>query len=163
MFLPQFNPFPQPDPWWKSLQKDIGERQLLRWQNFFFFNYSWFLHKNVPQMILFLLPQIFFGMEKLLVYIRSLVLHDIFSRNYLKHVFIYIFTNHEYLDFISLPCSLWLFQYSTIYITYKLIKMFILSRLHFLSRYFSFLNCSVIMPVSSVEPAATYTQFTKWC
>ena len=57
-------------------------------------------------MILFLLPQIFFGMEKLLVYIRSLVLHDIFSRNYLKHVFIYIFTNHEYLDFISLPCLL---------------------------------------------------------
>ena len=127
MFLPQLNPFPKPDPWWKSLQKDIGERQLLRWQNFFFFNYSWFLHKNVPQMILFLLPQIFFGMEKLLVYIRSLVLYDIFSRNYLKHVFIYIFTNNEYLDFISLPCLLWLFQYSTIYITYKLMKMFILS------------------------------------
>ena len=35
--------------------------------------------------------------------------------------------------------------------------------LHFLPCYFSFLDCSETMPVSSVEPAATYTQFTKWC
>ena len=34
--------------------------------------------------------------------------------------------------------------------------------LHFLPCYFSFLDCSETMPVSSVEPAATYTQFTKW-
>ena len=35
--------------------------------------------------------------------------------------------------------------------------------LRFLSCYFSLLNCSVTMPVSSVELAATYTPFTKWC
>ena len=40
--------------------------------------------------------------------------------------------------------------------------LWLVDKLHFLSCYFSFLNCSVTMPVSSVEPAATYTPFTKW-
>ena len=39
----------------------------------------------------------------------------------------------------------------------------LVDKLHFLPRYFSFLNCPVAMEVSSVEPAATCTPFTKWC
>ena len=41
--------------------------------------------------------------------------------------------------------------------------IWLLDRLHFLASCFSFPKCSLTLPLSSVELAATYTRFIKWC
>ena len=41
--------------------------------------------------------------------------------------------------------------------------IWLLDRLHFLPSCFSFPKCSLTLPLSSVELAATYTRFIKWC
>ena len=41
--------------------------------------------------------------------------------------------------------------------------IWLVDRLHFLPNFFSFLKCSLTLPLSSVELAATYTRFIKWC
>ena len=48
-------------------------------------------------------------------------------------------------------------------ITDLMCVIWLLDRLHFLPSCFSFPKCSLTLPLSSVELAATYTRFIKWC